>query len=218
VLLASCPGAPFGAKLVGNAGADITTGAVLQALMASIAAFTFADHQRDHRGRRSGRRCLTAVGDLIKTVAFLQIIPFVAGIAIRHWTPSRTEEWNTPAGKIANNAFLLVVIGATLGSWQTVVDLVGSRALIAALIFAVLLMAIGYFAAPGPVNIKQTVSLIMPNSNAGPAFAAVAIAFDNDPVILGSLTAFLFVHAAISIVAASWMGKEAPDAASAAVT
>ncbi len=209
VLLASCPGAPFGAKLVVNANADLTTGAVLQALVASIAAFTFAPTTNlIVETADLGDGVSLPVGDLIKTVAFLQIIPFVVGILMRHWTAPRAQAWHEPVSKVSNIAFLLVVVGATLGSWQTVVDLVGSRALIAAAIFALVIMAVGYFAAAGPVKTKQAVSLIQPNSNAGPAFAAVAIGFDNDAVIMGSVTALIFVHAAVSIATASWMGRE----------
>jgi len=212
VLLASCPGAPFGAKLVDNANADLTTGAVLQAMLATIAAFTFAPTTNlIVEAADLGDSVSLPVGDLIKTVAFLQIIPFLLGILIRHWTPSHAESWHTPTSKVANLSFLLVVVGATLGSWRTVVDLIGSRALIAAAAFALLAMAFGYYAAVGPEKTKQAASLIQPNSNAGPAFAAVAIAFDNDPVILGSVTALIFVHAAVSIGAAAFVGREDAD-------
>jgi len=41
VMLWACPGAPFGAKLVMTAKADLQTGAALQVLLASIGSITF---------------------------------------------------------------------------------------------------------------------------------------------------------------------------------
>ena len=41
LLLAACPGAPFGAKLVMTARGDLITGATLQVLMAAIGSVTF---------------------------------------------------------------------------------------------------------------------------------------------------------------------------------
>ena len=42
---------------------------------------------------------------------------------------------------------------------------------------------------------------------AGTSLSAVAIAFDNDPAILGAVTAIIFMQIVISPVVGSWMGK-----------
>ena len=55
LLLAACPGAPFGAKLVMTARGDLITGATLQVLMAAIGSITLSHHrQLADLGRRSG--------------------------------------------------------------------------------------------------------------------------------------------------------------------
>ncbi|OLT05145.1 hypothetical protein BJF90_19555 [Pseudonocardia sp. CNS-004] len=43
--------------------------------------------------------------------------------------------------------------------------------------------------------------------NAGPAFAAVAIAFGNDPAILAGLTGVLLVGLAVELPFASWLAR-----------
>ena len=213
VLLASCPGAPFGAKLVMNAKGDIVTGAVFQAITASLASLTFAPTANLLIGAADlGGDVSLPVGDLVKTVAFLQLIPFAVGILVRHWTPDTAKSWNETANKISGQTFLAVLVLAILGSWQTIVDLVGSRTILAGIVFAVVMIAAGYFIAVGDRRTRLSVSLIEPISNSGPAFAAVAIAFGNDPEILGATTGIIFVQIIVGSVVASYFGKDAADA------
>ncbi len=207
-LLWSCPGAPFGAKLVMTAKADLQTGAVLQVLLAAIGSITFAPTANAIISAAGlGDDVSLPVGDLIKTVAFLQLVPFAIGILTRHWTPERALEWTTPVTKISSVTFVGVLAGAILGSWQTVIDLVGSRVLLAAIVASIIMIAIGYLISAGEQTSRYATALIQPCSNSGPAFAAVAIAFDNDPDILGAITAILFLQIVAGLLTATYAGR-----------
>jgi BASS family bile acid:Na+ symporter len=209
VLLWSCPGAPFGAKLVMNAKADLQTGAVLQVLMASIGSITFAPTANGIiKAADLGSDVSLPVGDLIKTVAFLQLLPFAVGVLMRHWTPSNALEWNPTVTKISSLTFLGVLAGSLLGSWKTVVDLVGSKTLLAAIVASVIMLVVGYLVSTGTKTTRHTTALLQPCSNSGPAFAAIAIAFNNDPEILGAVTAILLLQTIVGLVTASYIGKE----------
>jgi BASS family bile acid:Na+ symporter len=70
------------------------------------------------------------------------------------------------------------------------------------------MLAIGYFLSTGTTTLRRTTALLEPCSNSGPAFAAIAIAFNNDPAILGAATAILMMQIVIGIVTASYLGKE----------
>ena len=50
--------------------------------------------------------------------------------------------------------------------------------------------------------------MIRPNANAGPALAAVAIAFNNDPEIFGAMTAILLMGLVATGVIGAWMGND----------
>jgi BASS family bile acid:Na+ symporter len=209
VLIWACPGAPFGAKLVMNAKADLQTGAVLQVLMASIGSITFAPTANAIiQAANLGSDVSLPVGDLIKTVAFLQLLPFAVGVVMRHWTSAAALEWNPVVTKISNLAFMGVLAGALLGSWKTIVGLVGSSTLLAALLASVVMLAVGYVVANGDRATRKTAALLQPCSNAGPAFAAIAIAFNNDPEILGAATAILMLQIVTGLVTASYIGKK----------
>jgi len=144
VMLWACPGAPFGAKLVMTAKADLQTGAVVQVLLASIGSITFAPTANVLiQAANLGSDVSLPVGDLIRTVAFLQLLPFAVGVVMRHWTSSTALEWNSTVTKISNLTFMGVLAGALLGSWKTIVGLVGWSTMPAALVASVAMLGVG---------------------------------------------------------------------------
>ena len=210
VLIWSCPGAPFGSSLVMTAKASIQTGAVLQVTMAAIGSITFAPTANALISVADlGDGVSLPVADLVLTVAFLQLVPFAVGILTRHWTEERARAWEVTSSKVASSTFVVVLAGALLGSWETMVDLVGSRTLLAAITASVVMIAVGYFFAPGGTPTKRATALIQPCSNSGPAFAAIGIAFNNDPEILGAATAVLVLQIVTGVVVASFWGRNA---------
>ena len=132
LLLAACPGAPLGAKFVMNAKGDLTTGASLQVLTAALGSITFPIVANLMIGSAGlGEDISLPVGDLIKAVAFLQLVPFAVGIGVRHWTPQSAEEWNPTATQISTYTLLIVVALALLGSFEIMIDLIGDRVILA---------------------------------------------------------------------------------------
>lgn len=208
LLLAACPGAPLGAKMVMNARGDLTTGASLQVVLAAIGSITFPIVANFMIGAAGlGEDISLPVGELIRTVAFLQLVPFVVGVCVRHWTPATAEKWNPPVTKVSSYTLLIVVALALLGSWRTLIDLIGSWTLLAGLLFPAIMIVVGWFLATGSKKTRIATALIEPGSNAGPVFAAVAIGFNNDPEILGTVTALIFLQIIVSVFAASYLGK-----------
>ena len=114
-------------------------------------------------------------------------------------------------GNLTLDRFLLIVLAlALLGSWQTLIALIGSRTILAGIIFAVLMIVLGYFVALGGKKTRSSVALLEPISNAGPVFAAVAIAFNNDPEILGAATGIILVQIIVGTIIASYFAKGQP--------
>jgi BASS family bile acid:Na+ symporter len=209
VLLAVVPGAPLGVKFVMNAKGDLSTAAAFQVLLAVVASFTFAPTANFIlEAADLGEGVSLPVGDLLKTIVVLQVLPFVVGLLIRHWNEKGALEWNEFAKKVSGPAFMAVVVLALLGSWQMIIDLIGDRVLLAGVVFTVVMIALGYFVSMGDQKTRKATAFIMPGSNSGPSFAAVAIAFNNDPAILGAVTAIVFVQIIVAAPIASWMGKD----------
>jgi BASS family bile acid:Na+ symporter len=211
ILLAACPGAPVGAKMVMNARGNVVTGASLQVVLAAIGSITFPIVANFMIGAAGlGEDIALPVADLIKTVAFLQLVPFVLGIAVRHWTPETAEKWNPPVTQVSSYTLLIVIALALLGTWRTIIDLIATRTLLAGLIFCVVILVVGWYLAVGDRSTRIATSLIEPGSNSGPVMAAVAIGFNNDPAILGVVVAIIFIQIIVSVFAASYLGKGQP--------
>lgn len=208
VLLAVVPGAPLGVKFVMGAKGDVSTGAVFQVLLAVVASFTFASTANFILEKADlGEGVSLPVGELLKAIVFLQVLPFVVGLLIRHFNEKSALEWNKFAQKVIGPSFLAVVVLALLGSWQMIIGLIGDRVILAGIFFTVVMVIIGYFFSMGDFRTRAATSMIQPGSNAGPAFAAVAIAFNNDPAILGAVTAIIFMQIVITAPIGTWMGR-----------
>ncbi|HEV7932951.1 MAG TPA: hypothetical protein VGP70_11645 [Actinomadura sp.] len=135
----------------------------------------------------------------------MQLLPFAVGLALRNWAPETAAQWITPALQTSNLTLVAVLALSLLGSWQQIVALIGSLTLLAGLIFAVVAFGIGSLVASGSLVTRTTVGLLAPTRNAGPVFAAVALAFSNDPQILGAVTGVLLVGLAASVPLASYL-------------
>jgi BASS family bile acid:Na+ symporter len=125
----------------------------------------------------------------------------------RAWAAATAARWMPPVARTSNLAFLGVLAFGVLGSWSQIVDLIGSRILLAAVVFTVVGILVGWGFATGGSMTRTTAALIAPTRNAGPAFAAVAIGFDNDPAILAALTGILLVGLAVELPVASWLAQ-----------
>ena len=208
LLLASVPGAPLGVKFAMSAKADLTTAASLQVLLAVIGSFTFAPTANFLIGASGlGDEFGLPVADLIRTVVVLQIIPFVVGMCVRHWTPKHAADWRPPTQQIANYTLLIVIVLALLGSWRIILDMFGDMTILAHTVFIVIMVVLGYFISKGDSSIRKGTGLLEIGSNSGPVFAAIAIAFNNDPEILGITTVLVFVQIVVGTLISSYMGK-----------
>jgi bile acid:Na+ symporter, BASS family len=209
LLMAACPGAPLGVRFVMSAKGDLTSGAALQVLLAAIGCITFPLVANFMIGAAGlGDDFSIPVGDLIMAVAFLQLVPFAVGIGVRRWTPQHATNWRPTVTKLSTITLLIVVALALLGSFEYMIDMIGSWALLAGVLFPLVMILIGYFVARGVRKTRIATALIEPGSNAGPVFAAVAIAFHNDPPILAACVVFIFLQIVVGMFVSSYLGKE----------
>ena len=102
---------------------------------------------------------------------------------------------------------MVVLVGALLGSWQQIIALLGSRTILAAAIFTVITVLAGAILATGSLETRTTMALIAPLRNSGPVFAAIGIAFNNSPAILGAVAAILVIQLVICVPVAAYLAK-----------
>jgi bile acid:Na+ symporter, BASS family len=204
VLVASSPGAPFGAKVAMIQRGDVLAGSTLQVLLAAIGSVTFPLTANLLIGVAAvGEELALPVGDLVRSVAILQLVPFALGLAVRHWSPDTAARWAPPTQRLSSLSFVAVLVLGLGSSWEQIVSLLGSRTLVAAGAFTVLAALTGTLLSSGSLVRRTTMGGLAPLRNAGPAFAAVAIAFDGDPEILAALSGTLLVGLAFCLPVAA---------------
>ncbi|WP_261564500.1 bile acid:sodium symporter [Frankia gtarii] len=208
ILVAASPGGPFGVKLALVQSGDVVAGAALQVLLAAVGSLTFAPTVNILLAAADlGNGVSLDVGALVRTVAILQLVPFAVGLLLRRYATPTALAWHPTAAKVSNITFLIVLVGMLLGNWQHVVGLVGSRALLAGLVLAAAGFAVGTLLATGPPPRRTTLGGVAAVRNAGPALAAIGIAFDNDPAILGALAAVLLSGLAAALPIATVLNR-----------
>lgn len=204
VLVASSPGAPFGSKVAMIQRGDVLTGSTLQVLLAAIGSVTFPLTANVLIGWAGvGDDLALPVGDLVRSVAILQLVPFAIGLALRYGSSDTTARWEASAQRVSSLSFVAVLVLGLGSSWELIVSLLGSRTLLAAGVFTLLAAVAGGLLASGPPVRRTTMGGIAPLRNAGPAFAAVAIGFGSDPEILAALSGILLVGLVVCLPVAA---------------
>lgn len=170
LLVASSPGAPFGAKLAMLQRVDVLTGTTMQVLLAAVGSVTFPVTANVLFGWASlGGDLSLPVADLIRSVAILQLVPFAIGLALRHWADPVALAWGPVAQRTSSLSFAGVLVLGIGSSWAQLVSLLGSRTLVAAATFTVLAALAGGAPATGPLMRRTTLAGVAPLRNAGPA-------------------------------------------------
>ncbi|MFC5203789.1 bile acid:sodium symporter family protein [Streptomyces kaempferi] len=215
VLVASSPGGPFGAKLAMVQSGDVVAGAAMQVLLATVGSLTFAPTVNGILTAADlGKDISLDVATLVRTVALLQLVPFVIGLLLRRYAAPTAESWHPAAAAVSNVTFLIVLAGMLLSNWSDVVALLGSLALLAGFVLAAAAFAVGTLLATGPSVRRTTMGGVAAVRNAGPALAAIGIAFDDQPAILGALAAILLSGLAAALpIATVLSGRRSRPAA-----
>ncbi|WP_331759332.1 hypothetical protein [Streptomyces sp. NBC_01579] len=215
VLVASSPGGPFGAKLAMVQSGDVVAGAAMQVLLATVGSLTFAPTVNGILTAADlGKDISLDVATLVRTVALLQLVPFVIGLLLRRYAAPTARSWHPTAAAVSNVTFLIVLAGMLLGSWSDVVALLGSLALLAGFVLAAAAFAVGTLLATGPSVRRTTMGGVAAVRNVGPALAAIGIAFGDQPAVLGALAAVLLSGLAAALpIATVLSGRRSRPAA-----
>lgn len=178
VLVASSPGGPFGAKLAMVQKGDVVAAGAVQVLLAAIGSLTFAPTVNGIlTAANLGKGISLDVGTLVQTVALLQLVPFVIGLLLRHYVEPTAQAWHPTAAAVSNVTFLIVLAGMLIGNWRDIAALLGSLTLLAGFVLAAAAFGIGTLLATGPPVRHTAMGGVTAVRNAGPALAAIGIAF-----------------------------------------
>ncbi len=135
-----------------------------------------------------------SIGDVARQIAYMQLIPITAGMVIRGWVPSLADDLLEPTDKISSRMLLGILILIVIVGLPQILRL-GAVTVLGVVLFIAATIVIGhYLGGPDP---KNRIALALANSsrNAGLALALVAINFENEGRVLGTIGAIALLSA-----------------------
>ena len=168
-LMAVCPSAPLTLRKAGKVGGDRELAAVLQAcaavaaivsipLIADVFQFSFGVTGWDIGPK-----------EVALQVGKAQVLPLLAGVALRRWQPSLAQRLSGPLDKLANGLLLLLILLVMVKSLPLLVPFAAANLLALGFMAVMVLaaLAIGYgLAGPDPRE-STTIALVTSMRNPG---------------------------------------------------
>ncbi len=210
VLLAASAGGPFSVALNKNQKGDVVSGAammVLLALIGSVATPLIADWLFGLSDTVSGAVGSINVGELVRTIIILQVIPLFLGMSMSTWTPGTASSWNPPVERVASVSFIAVMAGMLLGGFRDMIALFGTRTLLAAAVAGLLFFAAGWLLSPGPERLRSTGGFVGGVRNVAPVLVIALGAFADVEGLVPAIITILLVTLILNLFLASYLGN-----------
>lgn len=153
--------------------------------------------------------------EIASSLIFLMLLPLAIGIVVRGRYASLASGFEPLMATTSTVALAILVAGGILVSFDEIVDLIGTRGILAILVFLAASFTLGWFTAGSDPAMRSVHGLGTAQRNISAAFVVAAQNFSDVP----STLTFLLVAALVGLVAlmplAAEIGRRrAPEAAS----
>jgi BASS family bile acid:Na+ symporter len=208
LVLAVCPGAPFGPPFAGIARADVPAAVGLMVILAGSSAIVSPIMLHVLLPWVSGGDAphidlIGMVGALLVT----QLLPLLVGLLVRHRRPQLAERLLSPldlVGKILN----LGVAGLILVTQFQMLTAIRMRGFVGMLLLLVASLVIGWLAGGPGRDGRRTMALTTSLRNVGVGLVIVTGNFAGTPAVSAALAYGIF-EVLGSLVLALWWGRQA---------
>jgi BASS family bile acid:Na+ symporter len=214
LVLAVCPGAPYGPPFAGIARANVPTAVGLMVILAGSSALIGPMLLRVLLPWVSGAEALSV--DLIAMAGALlitQLLPLLAGLLVKHWRPQFAERLLNPLELISKIMNLSVVALILVTQFPMLME-VKTRGFVGMLILLVASLVIGWVAGGTGSNNRKTMALTTSLRNVGVGLVIVTGNFAGTPAVSAAL-AYGIVQVFGSLLVAFWWGRPDSTASSA---
>lgn len=208
LVLAVCPGAPFGPPLAGLAGGKVSTAVGLMVILAGSSALLSPLLLGLLLPRVAGGAVPTI--DVVGIVAALlstQLLPLLAGLLLRHRQPQLAERLTGPlelGSKILNLGVVTLIL---ITQFRMLAD-IRPRGFVGMLLLLFATLAIGWLAGGPGANERRSMALTTALRNVGVGLVIVSGNFAETPAVSAAL-AYGIVEVLGSLLLALWWGRSA---------
>jgi len=206
LILAVCPGAPFGPPFAGIARANVPVAVGLMVVLAGSSAILSPLLLRLLLPWVSGGEVPSV--DLIGMVGALfltQLLPLLLGLVVRHWRPRLAERLLSPF-ELVSKIMSLSVAGLILATQFRMLSEIRIRGFVGMLVLLAATLAIGWLAGGPGRDRRKTMALTTALRNVGVGLVIVTGNFAGTPAVSAAL-AYGIVEVAGALLLALWWGR-----------
>jgi bile acid:Na+ symporter, BASS family len=206
LVLAVCPGAPFGPPLAGIARVNVTEAVGLMVVLAGSSAIVSPLLLRLLLPQLAGGEALRI--DAIAMVSALlitQLLPLLLGLLVRHWRPQLAERLLGPF-ELVSKILNLTVAGLILATQLHMLTEIRARGFVGMLILLLATLVIGWLGGGPGRNARRTMALTTALRNVGVGLVIVTANFAGTPAVSAAL-AYGIVEVLGSLLLALWWGR-----------
>jgi BASS family bile acid:Na+ symporter len=206
LILASCPGAPFGPPVTAIARGDVAVSAALMVLLAGSSVIAAPLLLRVVLPLVSGGESLRVDSARIGgTLLLVQFVPLCAGLAVRRWFPTPAARLRHPAD-LVGRALGLVAVGAILIAQFRMLTAIRPAGFAGMVVLLIASLASGWFAGGPDRGRRKAVALATALRNVGVGLVIATGAFAGTPAVSAALAYGMVEIVGSVLLAIRWRG------------
>jgi BASS family bile acid:Na+ symporter len=148
---------------------------------------------------------------IAKSLIVLMLIPLAVGLAIRAWQPTVAERINSVVAPVSSISMILVVTLTTAGHFKSVLSVLGTFGILAAVLFTFLCIAAGWVLGGPAADTQGVLALGTAQRNTAAALVVAGQNFD-DPTVVVMITVVMIVAFAVLMPLSKFLGGRQRDA------
>jgi BASS family bile acid:Na+ symporter len=204
LILAVCPGAPYGPPFTAIAGGNVAGAVGLMVLLAGSSALLAPVLLCLLLPLVAGDEPLSVdTARIITTLLVAQLLPLCAGVAVRQWRPRFANRLRKP-GNVLSMMLNLAAVGCILAAQGHLLTEVRPRGFVGMLILLIASWASGWLLGGPGKDERKTMTLTTALRNVGVGLVIATGAFAGTPALTATLVYGLFEVVGSLLLAVAW--------------
>jgi bile acid:Na+ symporter, BASS family len=150
-------------------------------------------------------------GKIAQSLIVLMLIPLAVGLAVRAWLETTAARLAPVVGSTSTLAMILVIVLTTAGHFPSVISVIGTFAILAAVVFTAVCLGIGWVLGGPAEDTRGVLGLGTAQRNTAAALVVAGQNFSDAKVVV-MITVFMIVAFAMLVPLARFVARRA-DAA-----
>jgi ACR3 family arsenite transporter len=154
--------------------------------------------------------------DIAKSLIVMMLIPLAIGLFMKARWPDTANGLQPLMSSASSFAILLLLVGAIILQWESIVSLIGTGGILAIVIFLAISFVLGYFAGGSDPGTRSVMGLGTAQRNLSAALVVGAQNFSDSPNVLVTVIVAGLVGLVLLLPLAAELGKRATAGSEAA--